>query len=433
MNDIIIKAPGNTGMEDDEICKALKQSLEANIKCGEAVESGSLQKVLLLPPDHTRGNSGAGLITAIYYEMLKGICQVDIMPALGTHMPMSGAELEDMFGKGIPRECFIVHNWRNDVVKIGEVPGEFVRNVSEGLMENSIDVEVNRLLVDKSYDLIISIGQVVPHEVAGMANYSKNVFVGCGGRNMINQTHMLGAFYGMERIMGRDHSPVRKVFDYAEENFAREIPLMYVLTVTTQKEGKICIHGLFIGRSRRIFEEAAALSQQKNLNFVDKPLKKVIVYIDDKEFKSTWLGNKAVYRTRMAIADGGELIVLAPGVKQFGEDAGNDSLIRKYGYVGRKRVLELYRQNDDLQKNQSVAAHLIHGSSDGRFTITYAAQKLTREEVEGVNFRYVPLEDAYKRYDPGKLKDGFNILEDGEEIYFISNPALGLWADRNRF
>jgi len=422
----IIKSKSGKGIDEKELRLALERSIQEQGK--------EIKKVLLLPPDYTRSHSGAGRITAIYYDILKDSCQVDIMPALGTHVPVSDEERIAFFGEEIPKECFYVHNWRQDVVKIGEVPAEFVREVSEGLMDESIDVEVNRRLLDDSYDLIISIGQVVPHEVVGMANYSKNIFVGCGGSKMINKTHMLGAFYGLERIMGHDHSPVRKVFDYAEANFIQNIPLMYVLTVTTYSEEEgVKIHGLFIGRDRKIFEEAVALSQQKNLEFLDKPLKKVVVYLDEQEFKSTWLGNKSVYRTRMAIADGGELIVLAPGVRRFGEDMENDRLIRKYGYVGRMKVLDLYKQNEDLQNNQSVAAHLIHGSSDGRFSITYAVQHLTQEEVEGVNFKYMPFEEAIKKYNPDRLKNGFNVLEDGEEVFFISNPALGLWVDKSRF
>ncbi len=421
---ISIKASSRDGITDSEIKSALEQTLK---------DRGELKRVLLIPPDYTRLNSYAGVITGIYYDMLSEKCRVDIMPALGTHMPMSDDERIEMFGSRIPKECFINHNWRTDEVKIGEVPASFVEDVSDGLMNEPIDVEVNRILLDKSYDLIISIGQVVPHEVVGMANYSKNIFVGCGGRSMINQTHMLGAFYGLERIMGRDFSPVRKVFDYAEENFIRDIPLVYVLTVTSQHNGKTVVDGLFAGRERSLFEEAVRLSQEKNLNFVEEPLKKVVVYLDEKEFKSTWLGNKAVYRTRLAIEDGGELLVLAPGVRKFGEDDGNDLLIRKYGYVGREKILQLFGKNRDLRDNQSVAAHLIHGSSDGRFTITYAVDKLTKEEVEGVNYNYAPISSVYKKYDPSKLKEGFNVLDDGEKIYYITNPALGLWADRKRF
>ncbi len=411
--------PDNTVrcISDDELRASLAESLRGR----------NLKKVLLLPPDYTRLYSGAGKITAIYYDLLKDSCEVDIMPALGTHEPMTEEECRAFFGEGVPFEKIIVHNWRRDIVKIGEVPGEFVSEVSEGLVSDKIDVEVNKLIVDKSYDLIISIGQVVPHEVVGMANYSKNIFVGCGGSSMINSSHMLGAFYGMERIMGRDFSPVRKVFDYAQENFLRDVPLLFVLTVTTNKGDETLIHGLYIGNKRVIFEQAVELSQKLNLVHVDKPFKKVVVYLDPREFKSTWLGNKAVYRTRMAIADGGELIILAPGVAKFGEDAENDRLIRKYGYVGREKILELTAANDDLKENLSVAAHLIHGSSDGRFSITYCTEKLTGDEVHGAGFGYIPYDEIIRKYDPEKLTDGYHTV-DGEEIFYISNPALGLWT-----
>ena len=395
-----------------------------------ALEGRQLNKVLLLPPDFTRFHSQAGRITSIYYHLLTAMgAQVDIMPALGTHEPMTREEFTAFFGSGVPFERMIVHNWRTDVVKLGEVPADFVSEVSDGLVNTKIDVEVNRRIVDPSYDLIISIGQVVPHEVVGMANYSKNIFVGCGGSNMINSSHMLGAFYGMERIMGKDHSPVRKVFDYAQEHFLTDVPLLYVLTVTTNKGDDTFIHGLFIGEHRDVFEQAVKLSQDINLTYVDEPFKKVVVYLDEREFKSTWLGNKAVYRTRMAIADGGELIILAPGVRKFGEDDENDRLIRKYGYVGRENVLRLVDENEDLRANLSVAAHLIHGSSDGRFSITYCTEKLTADEVRGVSFGYMPYSEAIKKYDPTALKDGYNTV-DGEKIFYISNPALGLWTTK---
>ncbi len=399
----------------------LREALAASIK------GKNLKKVLLLPPDYTRMYSGAGKITAIYYNLLKDICTVDIMPALGTHDPMTEEECLAFFGEEVPFDRIIVHNWRRDVVKIGEVPAEYVSEVSDGLVNDKIDVEVNRLIIDKSYDLIISIGQVVPHEVVGMANYSKNIFVGCGGSNMINSSHMLGAFYGMERIMGKDFSPVRKVFDYAQEHFLSEVPLLYVLTVTTNKGDETYIHGMFIGEKRDMFEQAVALSRQINLTHVKKPFEKVVVYLDPREFKSTWLGNKAIYRTRMAIADGGDLIILAPGVRKFGEDDEVDRLIRKYGYAGRENVLRLVEENSDLKENLSVAAHLIHGSSDGRFNITYCTKLVSEDEIRGVKFNYIPYDEIVKKYDPSKLTDGYHTV-DGEEIFYISNPALGLWT-----
>ncbi|MCL2107470.1 MAG: lactate racemase domain-containing protein [Oscillospiraceae bacterium] len=390
-------------------------------------------RVLVIPPDITRLNSGAGLITSIYYELMASSgAKVDILPALGTHAPMTRAEQVAFFGGDIPEERFLTHRWRDGVTKLGEVPADFVREVSEGLMDEAMDVEVSDYLLDPAYDLILSVGQVVPHEVVGMANYTKNIVVGCGGSRFINRSHMLGAFYGMERVMGRDHSPVRKVFDYAEEHFIRKLPVEYALTVTVTEGERTDIVGLYIGRERDGFERAVAMSQRRNLNYLPRPMKTCVVWLDEREFHSTWLGNKAIYRTRMAMADGGRLIILAPGVRRFGEDGENDRLIRKYGYAGRKNVLELVKREQELRSNLGVAAHLIHGSPDGRFRVTYATRHLTREEVEGAAFDYLPFDEAVAKYNPKKLKPGWNTV-DGEELYFIENPALGLWALEGAF
>lgn len=408
--------------------KELKEILETVIE-----EFRPLKKILILPPDITRKYSFAGNITSIFYELLRNSCEIDIMPALGSHMPMIKEERLSMFSSLIPEGRFITHNWREDIVNIGEVPRDFIKDISEGLFDEPIEVEINKRLLDKSYDLIISIGQVVPHEVSGMANYTKNILVGCGGKKTIDKTHLLGAFYGMERILGKIDNPVRRVFDYVEENFLSDIPILYILTVTTQEGNSSNLWGIFIGRERKIFEEAVKLSLEKNITFLDKSIDKIVVYLEEQEFKSTWLGNKAIYRTKLAIKEGGELIIIAPGIRQFGEDKGNDAIIRKYGYIGREKIIDLFRRNKDLQENQSVTAHLIHGSSDGKFTITYAVDKISREEIESVNYNYIPLEEAYQRYKPEKLKEGFHATEDGEEFYFIKNPALGLWISKEKF
>ncbi len=417
-------AENGKGLRRDEIRHALLASLEGR----------TVRKALILPPDFTRFHSGAGYITNVYYHALaeRG-ADVDILPALGTHEAMSDAQLDTMFGD-VPHDRFLVHDWRHDVVKLGEIPADLISEITEGLWTDPVSAEVNRLVMDESYDLIISPGQVVPHEVIGMSNHAKNLFVGAGGSDMINKSHMIGAVYGMERMMGRDHTPVRRLFDYGMEHFLKDRPILFVLTVTTAPGGEIRTHGLFIGEGRECLTEAVKLAQEKNIDFVPAGLKKCVVYLDPSEFKSTWLGNKAVYRTRMAMADGGELIVLAPGVERFGEDAECDRLIRKYGYRGRLYTLEQFRkpENRDLRDNMGAAAHLIHGSSDGRFSITYAVKNITRAEIEGVGFRSADFDEMARRYDPEKLTYGYNTV-DGEEIYFIPNPALGLWINEETF
>lgn len=426
-DDLLVSQSIIAATPDGLIHEAIRGALERSL----APLAGQLHKVLLVPPDFTRFHSNAGPITTMLYDYLSADCEVDVLPALGTHVPVSKSEWEAMFST-IPYERMLVHNWRNDVEKIGIVPGSFVEQISEGLMTESIPVEINKHLLNPDYDLILSIGQVVPHEVVGMANQSKNIFVGCGGSQMINSSHMLGAFYGMERIMGKDRTPVRAVLDYATEHFIKELPISYILTVTDAPQGHIRTHGLFIGRQRELFEQAVVLAQKINMTLLEEPVKKAVVYLDEQEFKSTWLGNKSIYRTRMAIEDGGELIVLAPGVDKFGEDEAVDRLIRKYGYKGREYVLETLKTAPDLAANLSAAAHLIHGSSDGRFTITYCTQHLSREEIEAVGYRYMPYHEALARYPKDDLTSGYNTLENGDEVYYIPNPALGLWIEKRR-
>lgn len=392
------------------------------------------RRVLILPPDYTRFHSGAGAITNFCYHTLLSMgTEVDILPALGTHAPLTPEQRETMFGD-VPEDRFFFHDWRRDVVKLGEVPGDYISEITGGLWRESVAVEVNRRVMDESYDLIISPGQVVPHEVIGMSNHAKNLFVGVGGSDMINKSHMIGAVYGMERMMGRDYTPVRKLFDYALQKYLSHLPILWVLTVTTASGGDIRTHGLFIGEGRECLTRAVALAQAKNIDFVPRGVKKCVVYLDPGEFKSTWLGNKAIYRTRMMIADGGELLILAPGVERFGEDGECDRLIRKYGYRGRLETLRAFEkpENGDLRMNMSAAAHLIHGSSDGRFSVTYAVSSISKAEIEAVGYRASDCPEMMKTYDPQKLRYGFNTVG-SEEIYFIPNPALGLWIDRERF
>ncbi|MCL5020281.1 MAG: lactate racemase domain-containing protein [Bacteroidetes bacterium] len=393
---------------------------------------GDRRKVVAIPPDITRLHSQSGVLTEYVWQYYKDRL-TDILPSIGTHVPMTGSEIGMMFGK-TPKNLFRVHDWRDGFVTLGEVPSEYVHRISEGSVDYSIPIQVDKLVAQGGHDLILSVGQVVPHEVIGMANHNKNVFIGTGGREGINKSHFLGAAYGLERIMGRADTPVKRVLNYGSDHFAKHLPIVYVLTVVDKDESNnTVVRGLFIGDDLECFNLAAALSLKVNFYMVEQPLKKVIVYLDPTEFKSTWLGNKSVYRTRMAIADGGELIVLAPGLKTFGEDKGIDGLIRKYGYVGTPRVLDMVKKNDDLKGNLSAAAHLIHGSSEGRFSITYCPGHISKQELEGVNFGYGELSEMIKKYDPKKLKEGMNRMPDGEEVFYISNPALGLWAHKDRF
>lgn len=402
---------------------------------------GPATRVMAVPPDFSRYHSRAGDLTAIVHRKL-GARLTDVLPALGTHRPLTQREREAMF-PGVPESLFRVHNWRTDLVDLGEIPGDFVREVSEGRVDYAWPAQLNRSVATGGHDLILSIGQVVPHEVIGMANHAKNLFIGTGGRDAINKSHFLGAVYGMERIMGRADSPVRAVINAAAERFLTHLPIVYVLTVIgparpderedpNVKDG-LATRGVFASRGLECFYRAAELALQVNFTMVDQAPEHVIAYLDPQEFHSTWLGNKSIYRTRMMIADGGHLTVLAPGVETFGEDPGIDKLIRRHGYCGTDATLTAVAEDSEMAADLGAAAHLIHGSSEGRFTIEYCPGGLTAAEIEGVGFRYGDLAAKERELGVAALHDGWNTLADGSRAYYVSHPALGLWAHASRF
>lgn len=414
----------STELSDQNIKNGLNIALE---------KLGKRKRILAIPPDITRYHSKAGDIIQMLWES-HGDAITDILPALGTHDPMTEEEIDRMYG-AVPKKLFRDHDWRNDVRTIGHIESSVIKNLSEGKLEFEWPAQVNRLLVEGNHDLILSVGQVVPHEVVGMANHHKNILIGTGGAETINLSHHLGAVYGMERMMGQADTPVRKILNLAFYRFLSHLPIVYILTVIGPgaSPGRLVTRGMFIGDDNSVFDKAAELSLKVNFTMLEQPLEKVVVYLPPDEFKTTWLGNKSIYRTRMAIADNGELVVLAPGLKKFGEDQEIDGLIRKYGYRTTPEILSFVEKNADLQNNLSAAAHLIHGSSENRFKVTYCTGGLTKSEVEGVNYQYGDLSEYASRYKITDLVDGFNTLDDGEKIFYISNPALGLWAYKGRF
>jgi len=402
-------------------------------------------KVIILPPDITRFHSRAGFFTELASNSLGGKLGA-VLPALGTHMAMDKAEIARMFGS-TPKDKFLVHDWRNDVTELGRIEADWVEKASKGAVRYDWPVQVNKILRKDSgnFSLALSIGQVVPHEVAGMANHAKNLFVGTGGKEAIDKSHFAGAAFGMEKIMGRADTPVRALFDEGFRRFNNEIPpILWVLTVigartedeakaVGKERGSLAVRGLFIGFGRECFEKAAALSQKVNVNLMDEPVNKALVYLEPEEYRTTWLGNKAVYRTRMVIADGGELIILAPALERFGEDLTIDTLIRKHGYRPAIEILSKVSKDTELQDNLSAAAHLIHGSSENRFTIRYCpGEKVSRKEIESAGFEWGDLNEAMEKYQHKNLISGWNNIN-GERIFYVPNPALGLWAEKKRF
>jgi nickel-dependent lactate racemase len=411
--------------EIEQLCQRLLDEAHERLKC-------DLRRVLLLPPDITRAHSGAGWITETFYKLLGSECEVHVIPTLGQHVPHTEADNRWMFGS-IPESCIHAHDWRNGVTRLGMIPTSIVKESTKGRADWEIPVDLNTMTVTEKWDLIINIGHVVPHEVLGFANHNKNYFIGLGGKETICASHLAAGVYGIENNLGNLITPLRACYNRAEEEFLGHLPHVYMqVTMKRDEENRLVHSGVFVGDDLETYLMAAKRSREQNITLFDRPVKKIVAVMQADEFRATWVANKAVYRTRMAMADGGELLIIAPGVERFGEQKEVDTLIRKYGYCGTPQVLDLYKTEEDLQDLAHGAAHLMHGSSEGRFTIRYAPGGLTREEVEGVHYEYADLQEALTRYNPEAMTEGWNTMPDGEEIFFISTPSAGLWAAKEK-
>ena len=412
----LLSVSGSTaGVSRDELSEFVRDLAD------EVVRTGS-RRVLLVPPDQTRIHSRAGEIVAELHGVLAGqVERVDVMPALGTHLPLGPAESRLMFGDAIDPTALLHHRWRDDVTTIGELPPDEVDDVVGRSLGLGLPFTVNRVLVDGSYDLVVAVGQVVPHEVAGFGGYTKHVSIGLGGGETIQRSHFFSAVYGIEETLGRVDAPVRRLLDRGFDRFLEpRCRVLFALTVVEARPDEPLLRGVFAGEGGTLssggaaFRAAAALSAAVNIETLATPFQRCVAYLDPVEYPSTWLGNKAIYRTRLAMADGGELVIVAPGVSRFGEDPVVDALIRRHGYHGREAALEAMAGDPELAANLAAVAHLIHGSTEGRFTVTYApGPQLSRADVEGVGFRYLPLDEALERFPPDTVD--------------IPNPGLGLW------
>ncbi len=429
----------NAEISIDELTKVTLSLAETEILATGA------RRVLLVPPDHTRLHSRAGEITATLYEKLVASgCAVAVLPALGTHSEMSPDDSLLLFGDRVPFSAIRHHRWRDGLDHLGTIGENEVAEVSGGRLRMDIPIAVDEELFG-GWDLVVSVGQVVPHEVIGMANFTKNIVIGLGGAPTVHRSHYLGAVCDMETLMGRADGPVRHVVDAAFDRFiAPRVSVLWLLTVMEDTDAGVVQRGMFAGRGRSsesggaAYRAAAELAAACNVTVLETPMRRVACFLDPAEFRTTWLGNKAIYRTRMAIADEGELLVLAPGVTHFGEDPAIDALIRTHGYRGTAAAMAAVDADVALAANLGAAAHLVHGSSEGRFTITYctdpASGGLTPDEVEGVGFRWADLSQTLTLLAlPSGSPFGTYVDASGEQFVYIPNPALGLWATAERF
>jgi nickel-dependent lactate racemase len=422
------EAPSVSRPEVEQMCQRMLDESKKRLGIKE------FKRVLLLPPDLTRAHSGAGWITETIYKLLPKTCDTHVIPTLGQHVPHDEATNKWMFGS-IPNDRIHPHDWRKGVTRVGTVPAKVLKEKfgDKCLVDWDIPIDLNTMLMNERWDLVVNVGHVVPHEVLGFANHNKNYFIGLGGKETICAAHLAAATYGIEENLGNVVTPLRACFNWAEDNLLQRLPDVY-FQVTMQRDAqqRLVHSGVFVGNDLETYLMAARLSARQNITTFDQPVKKIVAVMQADEFKATWVANKAVYRTRLAMADGGELLIIAPGLERFGEQPEVDELIRKYGYCGTPKILSLYKKNADMRDLAHATAHLMHGSSEGRFKITYAPGKIAKKDMDSVHFGYADLNETLRRYNPEKMKEGWNTMPDGERVFFISTPSAGLWSTKEK-
>jgi lactate racemase len=388
-------------------------------------------RVLAIVPDKTRDDS-TDILFPFAAEILKerGAEQFDALVAQGTHMPMTEEEKRSKVGLGegstLPLLGHIFdHQWNRpeELVDLGELSAERVSELTGGLINESVKVNLNRLLAPGVYDTVLIFGATVPHEVAGFAGGAKYFFPGVAGPNLTHATHWLGALASIENIIGRVETPTRHMIEAAADLVpARVISINSVVTRT--EDERLRTHALFCGDFREAFRRAAEVSRQVHIKYTGRKYKRVVALLDE-HYDELWVGGKASYKLGGIIEEGGELVIYAPHLRAISETHG--LLIEKYGYAPIDRVREMVALSTELRSNLAVAAHLAHVSYAGsrdetgkvvpRYKITMASA-LDEATCRRVNLGFMDHRE-FRREDFDSDPDTLVVERAGRDLYLV--------------
>lgn len=406
------------GLDLDALTEIVEQALDM-------VQPG--ERILAIIPDKTRDDN-THLLFPIANEFLKkrGVASFDALVAQGTHRPMSDSQKRAKIGCSRFAGNLFDHRWDepDELITIGELSTETVRQLTIGLVDHSVTVTINKLLAPGIYNRVLVFGATVPHEVAGFAGGAKYFFPGVAGPELTHATHWLGALAGIENIIGRVETPTRHLIEAAADLIDAKI--ISFNTVVSRDEGELITYALFTGDIREAFRKAAKVSRQVHIRYTGRKYRRVIALLDP-HYDELWVGGKASYKLGAIIEEGGELIIYAPHLTKLSETHG--ALIEKYGYAPLESVRDMLGLSEELRANLCIAAHLAHVAYAGRldeqgrvvprYRITMASG-LDEETCRRVNLGYLDYRMFdYEIEDPDTL-----IVKDaGRDLYQFADYA----------
>jgi nickel-dependent lactate racemase len=389
------------------------------------------KRVLGIIPDHTRSAPIDLMFRTMYSLLAPQRGQFDMLIALGTHPPMSAEAIDKRLGlvagdrqNRYPNTQIFNHSWKDpaSLQTIGTISADEVNVLSRGMMHEAVHVSINRLVL--SYDVILIIGPTFPHEVVGFSGGNKYLFPGISGQEIIDMFHWLGALITNPVIIGRKDTPVRRVVDTAAAMLS--IPRL-CMSLVVRETG---LAGLFCGSPEEAWSAAADLSDRVHITYKDHPFDRVLSCAPTM-YDELWVGGKAMYKLEPVVADGGELIIFAPHIKEISVTHG--AYIEQVGYHVRDYFLRQMERFGDVPKG--VLAHSTHVKGIG----TYANGK-EQPRISVVLATGIPAETCRKinlgYRDPNTInpeewmgKEGSGILhvpKAGEMLYRLRKDPFRL-------
>jgi len=382
------------------------------------------KRVLTIIPDGTRTMPMAQMFQLLQEQIGQRAAACDYLVALGTHPPMSEEQLTRLLGSPVKNgvcDGALVFNHRWDTadtfVEIGIIPASEAEAVSGGLLSEAISVKINRLIFE--YDQILICGPVFPHEVVGFSGGNKYLFPGISGKEMIDQTHWLGALLGSYHVIGTESTPVREVIDRAARKI--KVPVACMALVVT-KEG---ISGFYFGNAREAWKSAAALSAQKHIEWVERPFRRVLAVMPEM-YSDIWTAAKGMYKAEPAMMDDGEVVIYAPHITEFSYTHGPH--IERIGYHCRDYFVKQWELFADVPRG--VLAHSTHLRGQGAFDVGTGFERdrirvtlatgISEERCHQVNLGYLDPRAVNLQEWLGRECDGIKVIpRAGETLYRI--------------
>lgn len=403
--------------------RALLATADTELLTGAGIDPAG-KRVLVIIPDGTRTAPIPLFFRLLYAQLGSRAARFDYLIALGTHTPMTNDAIDRLVGvtaaeraTHYPNVHIYNHQWDNpDMLKtIGVISRDEAGELSGGLLADDVPVTLNRLVAD--YDLLLICGPVFPHEVAGFSGGAKYLFPGIAGPDIINFTHWLGALVTSMRTIGVKDTPVRRIITRAAAFVSA--PLLNLALVIEGEE----MRGLYIGSLTDAWSQAADLSAQLNITYVDHPFQRVLSAPAER-YDDLWTAAKAMYKTEPVIADGGEVIIYAPHITEVSYTHGR--LLDEVGYHVRDYFLKQWDRFKDVPG--SILAHSTHVKGTGaydmatgvetpRITVTLATS-IPEERCRRLNLGYAD----YREIDPtewlGREEEGIlYVPHAGERLY----------------